>query len=1033
MRRLSLVKKRSRLLVVWIAMGLFIHGGVLFADIKGKIAGTIKDADTNQPLPGVNVVLEGTTLGAITDVSGYYFIINVAPGNYSVKASMIGFEKVIKKDVQVSSNHTTELDFTLKPTPIEGAEVVITAQREIVKKDVSSSQIVAGESEMQSVPMINNIMSFVNMQAGISGDEIRAGGLDQIGYVVDGLVSIDNRTNRPLMQVNLSTISEISITKGGFNAEYGNLRSGLINVVTKDPTPNKYHITVDMRLTPSRLKHEGAPITSPDNFYNRPFLDPAVCWTGIKKGSWDSLAKSQYEYTAFRDWEGWLSYAKGKGMTPDQARQLYLWQHGMAVTDSLGNKVGPSRKLINYGDKPDLFGEITVSGGVPIIGEALGDMAFLVSYRSNLQAYALPTFRDYYQNDNAQIKLTSHITSLMKLGIEASYGETNTIGNSNSGGTDNDYVTSGTDIMNSGMYDASGNYRWAWWPYATVPFNIYSSMLGLTFDHMIDRNTFYNVRISGVHIKNYSGEWGPDAYRDTTTLAYFGSAAMDNRPWGFFIGSGTSQNTVGDNAVTGSAGGGQRDFGEVNTLNIKFDLTSQIDRYHQVKTGFDFTYDDLHTDFSRIRYESHWEDYNTQWNHFPYRLGAYLQDKLEFEGMIANIGIRLDYNEPNSDWFTLDPYMKYIQRKYKDQIYTSAPSEKAKGHLKISPRLGISHPISEDVKLYFSYGHFYSMPSSTNMYVINQARASDAITQLGNPNILLPRTIAYELGVDYDIAGAALLHLAGYYKNVEDQISSVTYTFYGGTPTYTTYTNNNYADIRGFEIQLERNFGLWITGFANYTYQVENHGNFGINAYFQDPRTQEGYVQPDVTREQIRPWARANLRLQTPVEWGPEVFGIQPLSDWIISPYFTWQAGSYTTINPKNVLGDAISNNVQWKSTWSVDLKINKRFSIANMNVELFADINNVFNTKFMDHTTGFSSTGENSDQETYYKSLCLPIYDNPAFDQLRQQNPGFYLPGNDQLGDVKSDDKPYIHMPSRDFLIYRDLRYVTFGIRVNL
>lgn len=1030
MSRLRPLKRKSRLILVWMTLALFLLGGEVHATSTGKIAGIIRDTDTREPLVGVNVVIEGTAYGATSDLSGRYFIINLPPGMYSVKVSLIGYEKMTKTNVVVNSNHTTELDFTLKVSPIEGAEVIVVAQREIVKKDISSSQIVADGAQAEAVPMVRDVMSFVNLQAGIMSNEIRAGGLDQIGYVVDGLVSIDNRTNRPLMQVNLSTVSEITITKGGFNAEYGNVRSGVINVVTKDPSPSKYHISLDMRVTPTRLKHEGDPITSPTNFYNRPFLDPSVCWTGIAAGRWDSLTKSQYEYSPFKGWQGWNQFAIGKGMTPDQARQLYLWQHGMQVTDSLGRKVGPDRKLLQYGNRPDFFGEVSLSGGVPVIGEMLGDLAFMVSYRSDWQAFGLPTFRDYYRNTNTQLKLTSRITSAMKLGVEASYGEINTASNSNNGGSDNDYLTSGSDILSSGMYNSSGNYRNAWWPNSFVPFNVYSSMVGVTFDHMISKSTFYNVRLSTIRIKNSADEWAPGDYRDTTTLWNFGAVPMDNRPWGFYIGTGTSQNTVGDNAVTGAAGGGQRDHGQVTTLNVKFDLTSQLDNYNQIKTGFDFTYDDLHTDFSRIRYESHWEDYRTQWNHFPYRLGAYLQDKLEFEGMIANIGVRLDYNEPNSNWFTVDPYMKYIFRKYKDQIYTDAPSEKAKGHLRISPRLGISHPISENVKLYFSYGHFYSMPSSTNMYVINQARASDAITQLGNPSLQLPRTIAYELGVDCDIADVALLHLAGYYKNVEDQISSVSYTFYTGTPTYTTYTNNNYADIRGFEIQLERNFGSWITGMANYTYQVENHGNFGINSYFQDPRSQEGYVQPDVTREQIRPWARVYGQIRTPEEWGPEVLGIRPLSDWIIAPYFSWQAGSYTTINPNSVLGDAISNNVQWKGTWSVDLRLSKRLSVANVNMEFFADINNVLNTRFMDHSTGFSSS---EDEDFYYRSLRLPLYNNPAFDPLRQQYPGYYIGGNDQLGDVKSSDKPYIHMPSRDFLIYRDLRYITLGFRVNM
>jgi len=1005
---------------------LLITTGVVFAGITGKISGTVTDAATGEPLPGVNVILAGTTQGAATNTNGNYFIINIRPGTYSVEASMIGYEKIVQTDVKVSSDHTTPVNFELKVTTLEGAEVTIVAEREIVKKDVSSSQIVSDVEQVEAIPMVRDIEQYINMQAGIENDLIRGGGLDQTSFMVDGLVVVDNRTNQPIMSVNLSTMQEISIIKGGFNAEYGNVRSGLINVVTRDPDPGRYHGSIDFRISPPRQKHPGASVFNWDNFYMRPYLDPGVMWVGTKNGNWsEEKQKSNLEFM------GWNEYSKKlledddptNDRTAKECRDLFLWTHRAEGSAALGQEEG------EYGTKPDWNTDLSFTGGVPIIGKKLGNLAFMASHMENWQEFALPTSRDYFKERNSSLKLTSRISPSMKLSLEGIYGVTETVANRREGGTDNDYITDGMDILNSGAFFSSGGsaHYIEYWPWAIVHFNIYRSMVGLTFDHVLSPKTFYNVRISQVHVKNYAGSWAQEDYRDTTTVRYFGKTPVDERPYGFWIGTGQPI-AQQDGSFSNADGGGHRDFGEVNSINVKFDLTSQIDSYNQIKTGIDFTYDDIHTHFERNRFESSWEDYKIIWDHFPYRFGAYIQDKLEFEGMIANIGLRVDYNEPNTDWYTFDTYSQYFSNRYKDKLTSEAPTEKAKGHLKLSPRLGISHPISENVKLYFSYGHFYSMPNTTDMYEIYWGRASDPIRRIGNPQADLPRTVAYELGLEYNIANMFLLHLAGFYKDVTNQLNEITYENYSGSVDYTTYGNNNYEDIRGFEVRLERTFGTWINGWLNYHYQVRTDGFLGRNAYFEDPRLQlvQGLVDPNIDRVQIRPYARANIQVRTPSTWGPTVANLKPLGDFIISPILFWRAGQYETWNPLSEEG--VQNNIQWKPIWSIDLRISKRLRFAGTNFELFADINNLLDNKYI-NSKGFF---DDQDRRDYLESLHLPMYADKEFDALRDVENGRYIAGEDKPGDIKGDDKPYINMPNREFLTYRNLRSVQFGVRID-
>jgi hypothetical protein len=115
---------------------------LVMAGTTGKIAGRIVDADTGDPLPSVNVVLQGTILGATTDLDGNYFILSVPPGVYVVKATMVGYKEVSVRNVLVQTDLTTRMDFDLEPTILEaGEEVVVVAEKPLIEKDVTASRM----------------------------------------------------------------------------------------------------------------------------------------------------------------------------------------------------------------------------------------------------------------------------------------------------------------------------------------------------------------------------------------------------------------------------------------------------------------------------------------------------------------------------------------------------------------------------------------------------------------------------------------------------------------------------------------------------------------------------------------------------------------------------------------------------------------------------------------------------------------------------------------------------------------------------
>ncbi len=989
------------------------------AGITGKISGRVTDGETGLPLAGANIIIAGTNWGAATDLEGGYFIINVRPGSYSVTASMIGYRTVVSNEVKALADHTVNLDFGLSSTVLEGSEVVITAEREVIIMDRSASEVSVTAEDILAVPMVRDIRDYINLEAGIEDDLIRGGGLDQTLLMVDGLAVVDNRSNQPVMMVNLSSVDQVSIIKGGFNAEYGNIRSGLINILTKEGSTTGYSGSVDIQYAPAQMKHGGYSLYDPNNYYLKSYLNPSVMWSGTQSGAWSEEMQESYP-----EFVGWYEASSrllsdsdpSNDMTPEEARDLFMWYHQVEGSGKLGQDEG------QYGHKPDFNLDVGFGGPLPLIGHSLGDMTFYFSYHNKNEMFALPASRDYYSESNTHLKLTMRPSTRMKVKFEGMYGEVKTIAASPEGSGNNWYLTSGTAILGSYLATsdayAEGGGSALYWRSALNPFNVYRSMVGFSFDHVLSPSTFYNVRISNVRIKNAC--FGPDVLRDTTTIRFFGNRNVDEAPIGFSTAS--NYTPSGDGMVFASLGSVARDNSTVSTLNAKFELTSQINKKHQVKIGIEANYDDLRTDYwSQFDYAPK-NNYLRYYTAYPIRMGVFVQDKIEIKGLIANIGLRLDASDPNQDWYTVDLYSEFLSPAKKDEFTEQAPKERAKGAIKISPRLGVSHPITAEAKLYFNYGHFYSMPSSQDMYQIGFGTAYQGIDYLGNPSAEIPKTVAYELGVEYDISRMILLHLSGYYKDVSDQIGYVGYTSIDGSVNYTTTENNNYEDIRGFEIRVQKRYGRWFTGWANYNYIVQTWGYFGRDHYYEDLRSQlrYGYQNPKQEKPLARPIFRANLAFQTPKAWGPELMGSRFLEQVQLGFLLGWKSGEYLTWDPLDTY--ELQNNLQWKSQYSVDMRIGKQLSRDKANVHFFMDIANVFNLEYIS-MQGFDG---GDDWREYLRSLHLPMYNGEEY--LADGLTG----GHDRVGDIRSDDKDYINMPNRQFLTYLNPRRITLGLRVN-
>ncbi|MDZ7361530.1 MAG: TonB-dependent receptor [candidate division KSB1 bacterium] len=204
----------------------FVHAGT-----TGKLAGRVTDKQ-NQGLPGANVLLVGTKLGAVTDIDGYYTILNIPPGTYRVQFSFIGYGAVVVQNVLIISDNTKTVNAELAEEIVKGEEVVIVAQRPVVETNLTSSVATTTREEIEKLP-VQELQDVVNLQAGVVEGHIRGGRLGEVQYQINGVTVNNSFNNSSTIRVDRSLLQEVQVISGTFDAEYGQAMSGVVNAVLK--------------------------------------------------------------------------------------------------------------------------------------------------------------------------------------------------------------------------------------------------------------------------------------------------------------------------------------------------------------------------------------------------------------------------------------------------------------------------------------------------------------------------------------------------------------------------------------------------------------------------------------------------------------------------------------------------------------------------------------------------------------------------------------------------------------------------------
>lgn len=1003
--------------------------GTLWAQTTGKISGRVVDNATGDPLPGANVLIDETALGAATDADGYYFIIAVPPGTYSVRAQVIGYATIIQSEVRVMLNLTTTADFNMSVETIAGEEVNVVAVRPVVQPDISANIANVTAEEVEYVP-VAGVSEFINLQAGIEpGMRIRGAGTDALAFIVDGSSMRDARSNRPFSAISFTAIDEVQIQTGGFNAEFGNVRSGLINVVTKDPPRDSYTADVLLRYTPPQALNFGGTAKDSDAHYWRPYTDPEVKLVGTAApGVWDTY--TQRQYAAF---DGWTHVAEEHVLNAEQLQEVFAYHH---------------RKSVEV-EVPEYDVDVTLGGPVvPGLSSSLGGLRFLASYRQTQDPYLYPQARKAYTENTAQLKLMADLGPAMRLTLSALQGKQSGMAHRADQTVENEMPQSGGipsypwDPRWNSMYSFDGGHTYRSMIFGTGLYaitDVTRSQFGATLTHTLSPKTFYKASLNQVKSKYDSH---PDARRVELKDEYKNNGnAIDS-----LAGSMTSS-TGGDSLVyyyldtapfdwtssgTSSPGSGlrlgghwarARDTSRIAISTVKFDLTNQTNSWSQLKTGVEL----IHYDFD-INYSSddsvivHLNRSKQRWDRKTMQAAFYAQEKLEFRGMIANLGLRLDYYNPGGDWWDYEDY----EREFANagmatrEDVLDATAKTTDKQLTLSPRVGVSFPITVNSKLFFNYGHFRDILVQRELFQVRTWWLGK-VGNIGNPNHPLLKTVAYELGYEQSILDQYLLRLSGYYRDMSNQPGDVYYGSIDYEVGYNVSIPRNYGDVRGVEVTLNKPRGQWFRGFVNYTYMIEKSGDFGYGTQYENDVEMANFLRTNADHYQNKPvampYARTDLEFIMPATFGPGVLGLYPLGDWHLNLLGGWRAGEVFTWAGGAGAIPGLENNVRMKDFFSFDIRLSKNFQTGLGRAQFFVDITNVLNLKHMYFSPDAKQPFEwGSEQPTvdwnyYMKSLHL---DKDTYADIEGEGPYIFIPGDDRPGDYRKEGAAFVPIEVR-------------------
>lgn len=862
----------------WILLVMFISSNLLGQN-TGKIVGTVKDAETGAALPGANVIIEGTMLGAASDLEGRFIIMRVPPGRYTLIANFIGYQRTSIQNVQVLTDLTTTVNFVLKPEAIAGEEVVIIAEAPAIRKDLTSVEARVQAEDIKRMP-VQEVGDLLNIQAGITRDaggaiHIRGGRSTEVSYMVNGISITDDFSRSQALQVENESIQELQVISGTFNAEYGNAMSGVINVVTK---------TGSGKLQGNLELWSGDYVsTRNDIFWNIDDYSPADIYNYQGTLSGPIIKNKMSFFLTGRRWrnEGWL-----------YGPNAYLPQGRSKIVDgdTIAVRGDSSAVPMNFNDRWS--------------GQAALEWQIATPLKFRIDALGSFEKKRYYNH-------------FFKLNPNGDKGD-----------------------KEKGL--------------SVIP----------KFTYLLGKTTYFELTM---------------AYRYNDLVSKLYDRYDDPRY--------VHPDSLNTGAQQFAKAGTNMGWFERHSLSriAKWDLTSQVSKRHQVKLGVEFQSDKVYynditlipkVDENGIQvepFQPYIDDISTfthnEFTRRPFKFAGYIQDKIEYESLIINLGLRYDYFDANGkiprdpeDPNIFNPFklnniyrdtngngVIELEERTADNQLTVADREKywyrsSTPKTQLSPRLGVAYPITEHGVIHFSFGIFQQVPEYYRLYIGDQIKLSKSAGTYGpygNPDLKPERNTMYELGLKQQIAENLVIDVTGFYRDIRNWISTspVKPTILSGV-NYVIYNNRDFANVRGITFSLDKKFSDNYAFTVDYTFQIVEGTNSNPEEEFY---SQQGGAEP--------------TKFLTPLDWdqrhtlnanlfvGGNTWGASFISRFNTGQPYT-PVSVTATRTGQSILAGLPDNSRNKPNIFTVDFNIYKNVRFRNLNFQLFMKIFNLFDAE---------------------------------------------------------------------------------------
>jgi hypothetical protein len=824
---------------------------IAFAQGTGEISGRVYDVKSNQSLGFANVVVVGTTKGAMTMDDGKFKIPGLSPGTYTVKIMMMGYKAIDRPNVVVNAGQTTTLEIALEETVVATTQTInVVGEREVV--DVTSSDVRSGVSseQIQEMP-VDNAVDAIALKTGIvkTGDELhaRGGRTGEIQMQIDG-VPVDDPLGGGAVEVGMLGVQGSEFVAGGMDAEYGNAQSGVINIQTKEGGPvfgGEFRFMTDdfgrQDKTYTNFDRVSLGMGGPTMWKSiRYYVSGEASFTDTENNTVEE--RPEHKVTDWLKWRERMfqSYnLQGKvtwnaspykitGETIYQKDRFDSYYHNWNIK-------GYVQKVYMFQRLNKLATDVYEFGGIwtQYEGEWLADIEDPSKQPNPRFVEVQQTYRDpetgethyiIYENFRAvDLVIPGRTNPVTILWDEAILDD-----NKQVVGFKPWMLFSGYQFPESQFSNFQDDSSYVFFNSADrTPETIDENLqLKLGFNHSLSDKLLYTVNVS-------RAEFVQTRTVDGKSPGQFDTAGLPTTmPDGTVIQSGVSQavwytDTNHPYFVTAYDYPFYRDRKSITWL-FKSDLTSEQIQGHRMKTGFQFIYNELNQDDriepGRTRFNP--SDGTTQQGrnvnqflNFNPEAAVYFQDKWDYEGMVVNAGLRFEYfSTGNNDEIEVhsaevDPTVEVNKFNW-------------------SPRLGFAFPITDRDKFFFHYGRFTQWPNHAYLFATQDAIGT--FGTLGNPNLGEELTISYQAGISHQFTEDVQGNFVVFNKDIYGLVSSTRVTDDSTNIQSIRYINKTYASSRGLEVSIEKRLTKHFGFEAYYTYSfadgVASDADFGRSA-----------------------------------------------------------------------------------------------------------------------------------------------------------------------------------------------------------